>query len=88
MKNKKWISCLNSVTFNGKEYPVRDINVRTFGQRTIAGESLEEALINNKDRYVSEEAKAIDEQIFFFVEDKWLNCGDEQLAAHVEREVG
>ncbi len=85
--NKEWISDLDSIEFNGREYPIRRVYVKTFGGvRTIAGESLEELLMKDG-RYVSEEAERVDLQICQYVEDKYLNCGDKQLARHVERQV-
>lgn len=85
--NKKWITDLDSIEFNGKEYPIRRVYIKTFGRvRTVAGESLNELLMNDG-RYVSEEAERVDLQICQFVEDKYLSCGDEQLAAYIERQV-
>ena len=79
MKNKDWIIDIGTVDFNGKEYTTRIINIKSFGDRRIAGTSLENELMKDG-KYVSETARFIDESIFLFVEDKWLSCGDNQLA--------
>ena len=84
--NKNHITGLDTIEFNGKVYPTRTIYIKGFGMRTIAGESLEDALLVNGS-HVSDEAKGIDESYFFTVDDKYLNCGDKQLAAYVERQV-
>lgn len=76
---------LETLNFNGKEYITRTIKVESYGERTIAGVSLEEELFDKEGNYVSGEARLIDESIFFYVEDKWLNSSDEQLSKIVEK---
>ena len=78
---------LETIEYNGEEYIGRRIKVKSFGERLIAGESLEKKLLDEKGNYVSDEARQVDEGIFFYVEDKWLNGDDKQLAAKVRKEV-
>ena len=74
------------ITFQGYEYPTREIEIREFGDVTIATKSLSEALIpSDLGHYVSDEARAIDEEIFFFVDDEDINSKD--LKKIVEKEV-
>lgn len=76
---------LETLNFNGKEYTTRTIKVKSYGEQPIAGVSLEEELFDKEGNYVSGEARLIDEGIFFYVEDKWLNSDDEQLSKIVEK---
>ena len=57
---------VNTIRFNGKTYLTREVEID--GEiRLIADEDLEKELIVN-DKYVSEEAKIIDEMIYAYVE--------------------
>ena len=76
---------LGTITFNGKDYPTVSGNIKGFGWETIAGHSLENEIIQG-DGYVSEEAREIDEAVFYFVEDSKLDVPVEALEC-VEREV-
>lgn len=78
---------METIMFNGMQYKARVIKVKTFGERLIAGESLEEKLLDEKGNYVSDEARLVDESVFFYVEDKWLNADDEQLETKVRKEI-
>ncbi len=84
-ENKNWISGLHTIPFQGKEYKLRDVYVKGFGLQTIGGYSLLAVLYPN-DEYPSEEAENIDNLIDYYVEDKYLSCGDKQLASKVEKE--
>ena len=85
MSQKK--ECVDSVLFNGQEYVTRLVKVPGYGWRTIAPQSLEDALIGDKG-YVSDEARLIDEEIFFFLDDGLFNgCTAEELADIVARDV-
>lgn len=83
--NKEWITGLDSMEYDGKAYTIRTIYLKGIGMRNIAGESLKEAVYPNEE-YPSAEAKAVDKAIDFYVEDKYLSCGDKQLAAYCEKE--
>ena len=78
---------METIMFDGMQHKARAIKVKTFGERLIAGEFLEEKLLDEKGNYVPDEARRVDESVFFYVEDKWLNVDDESLAAKVGREV-
>ena len=87
MKNSKGITWVDPVTFNGETYTRRIVHVKGFGDRVIAGETLQKVLLTEDGNYVSEEAQAIDQNIFFYVEDKYLNFTDTQLADFVASQV-
>ena len=57
------------IKFEGQEFPIVNIKL-PFGVRKVSNENLNEALMNFDGGYVSEEARLIDENIFYFVEDK------------------
>ena len=50
----------------GREYMCRWVNIGS-SVELVAGEDLERELFNERDEYVSEEAKIIDESVFFYV---------------------
>lgn len=60
---------METIKFNGKKYPVKEVYIEDFGNRPVSVLSLADELITEDGDFVSEEAKAIDETIFFYVED-------------------
>jgi len=63
---------MNTITFQGKEYPTRTFKVMFEGDEhtyTIATDSLYEALGDGKEKYGTE-ANEIDNEIYFYVEDE------------------
>ena len=56
------------IRLNEKQYPIREMWLNEYGMyATISSEELNDDLMGNSGRYVSEKARAIDERIFFFV---------------------
>ena len=56
------------IGLNEKQYPIRELWLNEYGMyATISSEELNDALIGDSGKYVSEKARAIDEHIFFFV---------------------
>jgi len=78
----------DTIEFQGKEYPVRDIDVPGFGTRRISAESLEEALIQDGKGYANSEAEEIDGSIFFYVPDKCMDYDNHELSRTVAELVG
>lgn len=74
----------DTMTYKGKMYPVKEYHIKGFGDRLISVESFENALIKDGD-YVDDEARAIDEQIFYFVPDRQWNKAN--LGLYVWRHV-
>lgn len=62
--------------FNGRTFPVRELNLPNFGLVLISTTSLSNQLINSDGGFTSDLAQFVDEKIFYFVEDQQidLNC--------------
>lgn len=86
MRNTDHISELIDMPFDGMLFPVRKAIIKGFGERYISTESFEHALMVD-DVFVSDEAREIDDKIFFYVEDKIINFDDKKLAKYVEENV-
>ena len=86
MRNTDHITEWIELEFKGKTYPARKVHIKSFGDRYVATESLEHELMVD-DEYVSEEAKELDEKIFFYVKDGIISFDDKRLAAHVEKNI-
>lgn len=86
MRNTGHISELIDMPFDGMLFPVRKAIIKGFGERYISTESFEHALMVD-DVFVSDEAREIDDKIFFYVEDKIINFDDKKLAKYVEENV-
>ena len=73
--------------FNGEEYPTRLIALdmpEISGQQLISVDSLDVALMTKDGCYVSEEARAIDEEMFFYVPDKMIDAEENILIQYVK----
>lgn len=74
------------IKFNGKEFPSVIVNL-PFGERRISSIKLNESLMNNEGEYVSDEARLIDENIFYFVEDKVLSFRENEIINTILSEI-
>ncbi len=75
---------MDTIIFEDREYPAKTLPIEDFGERLISVESLEDKFFKD-DRYVSEEARNVDEMIFFFVPDTLMESGtDEDVISFVE----
>lgn len=70
---------MNTITFNGKAFPIRKIKLPIYGNVLIGITELNSLLINDKGSYTSAEAKEIDQQIYYFVEPEELLLPEEKL---------
>lgn len=75
------------IQFNNKTYPSRFIDIPEYGEVVISVYSLNEVLLNDSNNYISEEARLIDETIFYFVEDKMINISTKELAKVILNEI-
>ena len=66
------------IEFEGKKYPTLILNF-PFGERRISIQKLNENLMNSDGSYVSENARLVDEEIFYFVEDEQINLSKDEL---------
>lgn len=62
---------MKKIFFQNNYYPIAVVDM-PFGQRIISCHELNHALMNHDGSYVSDEAKNIDDSIFYFVETKTL----------------
>lgn len=69
---------MNEIVFQGKSYPIALINM-PFGERIISTENLNGVLMNSDGSYVSDEARVLDESIFYFVEDESISISETEL---------
>lgn len=77
----------DEVTFQGQTYMTREVEVKGYGFRTIAPTSLSEKLLSDGN-YVSDEARAIDEGIFYYLDDaRFNNYSTKELMSVVSREA-
>ncbi len=77
---------MDKIVFQGKSYPVTYINM-PFGKRMISNEQLNDALMNYDGSYVSNEAKVIDEKIFYFVNDEVLGLSEIDVVDKILSEI-
>lgn len=70
---------MNTITFNGKAYPTKEINLPNYGNVLISISELNSLLINDKGGYASAQAKEIDQQIYYYVEPEELLLPEEKL---------
>ena len=74
---------MNSVKFEHQNYQIRQVDIENSEIRNIASTTLNKRLINAKGSYTSEEARYVDEQIYFFVEPDILDLNDLALKQYV-----
>ena len=74
------------IKFNGNEYPLVIVNL-PFGKSKISSIELNEALMNSDGGYISDEARLIDEKIFYFVEDEVLCFRENEIITKILSEI-
>ncbi|MBA3986841.1 MAG: hypothetical protein H0X63_09805 [Flavobacteriales bacterium] len=77
---------MDTIEFEGKSYPIKNIKM-PFGERTISIDELNEKIINSDGSYVSEKARLIDEDIFYYIERKCFNLPETELVAQINSEI-
>ena len=80
----------DSLEYDGKTWPLRSIVLPTTGEQVLVGTlALEQALLpdDGHAEWKDRKAKAIDERIFYYVEEEELNLPSKELAALVESEA-
>jgi hypothetical protein len=71
------------VYFQNERFLLKQIWLPSDGWVFVASESLNQKLLTSNADYVSEEARLLDEKIFFFVEDNKLLLDDKSLALQI-----
>ena len=74
-----------TINFDGEEYPARLIDIS--GKRLISIDRLDVAIMTKDGCYVSEEARSIDEGIFFYVPESMIAVDEKVLAQFVKEMV-
>lgn len=82
---------MESIEFEGKKYPMRFVEITFDGTTSVESVSilsLEKKLIT-KDfgDWVSDEAEYVDEQIFFYVQDKKIHFSNSELKKIIEDSI-
>ncbi|AXI99866.1 hypothetical protein CYPRO_0582 [Cyclonatronum proteinivorum] len=77
---------MEMIKFEGKEYPTLLLNF-PFGERQISTEKLNDNLMNVDGSYVSENARLIDESIFYFVDEENLKLDEAELTQLILSEI-
>jgi len=65
--------------FNNTGYPFRNIILPNIGEVTLATTTLNSKIINEDGSYTSENARLIDEKIYYFVDDNEMLFCDKAL---------
>jgi len=71
---------MHSITFENRKFKIREIE-----SRIIASTDLNNILITTDGNYKTDEARFIDEQIYFFVEPENLNLSYYALSCYLEK---
>ena len=74
---------MNMILFEKRKYKVRQVQITNLGELNIASTFLNKKLFSDNGLYKSEEARVIDELIYFFVEPKKLRLSDNKLSKYV-----
>ena len=77
---------METIEFQNKQYPVREIKFPKVGEVLISTTSLNEALLK-KGNYVSENAVIIDELIYFFVNEREITLSEKNLINLIKKEL-
>ena len=72
-----------TIEFEKRKYTIREVEIPGVGERIIASTELNNILISEDGEYKSDEARYIDEQIYFFLEPDKLNFSDTALSLYV-----
>jgi hypothetical protein len=78
---------MNVLKYKNSQYRIRALYHKEFGEVLIATLSLADKLISDDGKYFSDEARIIDEQIFYYVEPYQIKLPDSELHRLVTVEV-
>jgi tyrosine-protein phosphatase YwqE len=74
---------MHTIEFENKKFRIRYVDIETEGIRIIASTALNKRLLTEEGDYKSDEARYIDEQIYFFVDNAKLKLQDRSLSEYV-----
>lgn len=75
-----------AIKLNNREFPLREVEF-DFGKRLISTETLNEQITDAQGRYTSEEARVIDESIFYYVDHHSIQLAEDSLCAKILSEI-
>lgn len=80
---------MDYIVFDKEYYPVRELWINGYKKIVkISSEELNDVLLDSAGNYKSNEARMIDEQIFFFVPESMIvNYGDEEIKQYIYRSL-
>ena len=76
---------MDSIPFGNRNYQIREVEIDGVGIRTIASTALNKRILTEAGSYTSDEARRVDEQIYFFVKPGKLSLNDGALRNYVKR---
>lgn len=78
------------VVYKGKEYPVKEIvlfaGTEDAMRTNVSTEELSQALYDSESGYRDEEARHIDESIYFFLDAEMFNKSKEEIVEYLEKD--
>ena len=78
---------VNTIAYNGKEYPIADIPDVITGSESrllIGSHSLNISIYDDKRGYQNSTAEAIDEQIYAYLDDHYFSLNDNDFLSKVK----
>lgn len=73
----------STIHYGDREYPARIVMIPGYGERAVSILALQKELIDEGGSPVSPEAEAVDNGVFFYVDDYDIMLGDRELAGLV-----
>lgn len=78
---------LEITSYANLSYPVATVDIPGFGARTIAPESLQNAIIGDDGEPRDESAARVDEYIFFYVPDEIFDGGESEIVRYTSENL-
>ncbi len=78
---------METIIFNGKQYPSRELEHPLFGDILISTISLNNDLINEHGKYVNKSAVNVDEMVFYFMEENEIILSENELTDQISKQV-
>lgn len=78
---------MDTILYEDKEYPIRELKIPNYGRGLVSTTELSTYLLDNDGGYFCEEARHVDEQIFFYVEQKEILLSKKKLVALIRKAI-
>ena len=86
MYNFCTFNLVKNIKFQNRTFPLRELEFTKYNNVVISTIELNNLLMTNTGGFVSEEAEAIDECIYYYVESNQLSLSDKQLIKLIGKE--